>query len=120
MAIECRACLLSKNRNVERKKRSRKFEFGSKTKLNEGAYIKKKNLKSYELLPGTPKERLQLLRKAFAATMKDPEFVAEAEKSKFDATYVSGEEVEKYVANVLSVTPKAKELLDFLMVKPKT
>ena len=74
----------------------------------------------FSVPPGTPKERLQLLRKAFAATMKDPEFVAEAQKSKFDATYVSGEEVDKYVANVLSVTPKAKELLDFLMVKPKT
>jgi tripartite-type tricarboxylate transporter receptor subunit TctC len=69
--------------------------------------------------PGTPKERLLLLRKAFADTMKDPEFIAEAKKSKFDATYVSGEEVEKYVSNVLAVTPKAKELLSFLMAKPK-
>jgi tripartite-type tricarboxylate transporter receptor subunit TctC len=68
---------------------------------------------------GTPKERLELLRKAFAATMKDPEFIAEAKKSKFDATYVSGDEIEKYVDKVLSVTPKAKELLDFLMVKAK-
>jgi tripartite-type tricarboxylate transporter receptor subunit TctC len=69
--------------------------------------------------PGTPKDRLEILRKAFADTMKDPEFIAEAKKSKFDATYVSGKEVEKYVANVLSVTPKAKELLSFLMVKAK-
>jgi tripartite-type tricarboxylate transporter receptor subunit TctC len=73
----------------------------------------------FSVPPGTPKERLQLLRKAFAATMKDPEFVAEAEKSKFEATYVSGEEVDKYVDKVLSVTPKAKELLDFLMVTSK-
>jgi tripartite-type tricarboxylate transporter receptor subunit TctC len=60
-----------------------------------------------------------MLRKAFAATMKDPEFIADAKKSKFDATYVSGDEIEKYVDKVLSVTPKAKELLDFLMVKGK-
>jgi tripartite-type tricarboxylate transporter receptor subunit TctC len=73
----------------------------------------------FSVPPGTPKERLQLLRKAFADTMKDPEFIADAKKSKFDETYVSGEEIEKYVANVLSVTPKAKELLSFLMVKPK-
>jgi hypothetical protein len=32
---------------------------------------------------------------------------------------VSGEEIEKYVTGVLAVTPKAKELLSFLMVKPK-
>ena len=73
----------------------------------------------FSVPPGTPKERLQLLRKAFADTMKDPEFIADAKKSKFDETYVSGEEIEKYVANVLSVTPRAKELLSFLMVKPK-
>ena len=73
----------------------------------------------FSVPPGTPKERLQTLRKAFAATMKDPEFLADAKKSKFDETYVSGEEIEKYVTEVLAVTPKAKELLSFLMVKPK-
>jgi hypothetical protein len=51
--------------------------------------------------------------------MKDPEFTAEAEKSKLEVTYVSGEEIEKHVDKVLSITPRAKELLDFLMVKPK-
>jgi tripartite-type tricarboxylate transporter receptor subunit TctC len=73
----------------------------------------------FSVPPATPKERLQLLRKAFADTMKDPEFLADAKKSKFDETYVSGEEIEKYVTEVLAVTPKAKELLSFLMVKPK-
>ena len=74
----------------------------------------------FSVPPGTPKERLQILRKAFTATMKDPEFIAEAEKAKLETTYVSGEEVDKYVNQVLSITPKAKELLDFLVVKPKT
>jgi tripartite-type tricarboxylate transporter receptor subunit TctC len=69
--------------------------------------------------PGTPKERLQLLRKGFADTMKDPEFVAEAKKSKLEITYVSGEEVDKHVDKVLSVTPRAKELLSFLTTKAK-
>ena len=69
--------------------------------------------------PGTPKERLQTLRKAFAETMKDPEFMAEAKKSKLEITYVSGEEVDRYVDQVLSITPKARELLDFLSTKPK-
>jgi tripartite-type tricarboxylate transporter receptor subunit TctC len=74
----------------------------------------------FSVPPGTPKERMQILRKAFTATMKDPEFVAEAEKAKLETTYVSGEEVESYVKQVLSITPKAKELLDFLVMKPKT
>src|SRR5918996_3967013 len=73
----------------------------------------------FSVPPGTPKERLQLLRKAFADTMKDPEFIAEAKKSKLEVTYVSAEEIDKHVNTVLSITPKAKELLSFLMVKPK-
>jgi len=73
----------------------------------------------FSVPPGTPKERLELLRKAFAATMKDPEFIAEAEKSKQEVTYVSAQEIDKHVNQVLGITPKAKELLDFLMVKPK-
>ena len=74
----------------------------------------------FSVPPGTPKDRLQILRKAFADTMKDPEFIAEAEKSKLETTYVSGEEVDKYVNQVLAISPKARELLDFLVVKPKT
>ncbi len=70
--------------------------------------------------PGTPKERLVLLRTGFGATMRDPEFLAEVKKSKLETTYVSGEEVEDYVKQVLSITPKAKELLSFLLVKPAT
>ena len=69
--------------------------------------------------PGTPKERLQLLRKAFADTMKDPEFMAETKKVKLKVTYVSGEQIEQYVEDMLAITPKAKELLDFLLIKPK-
>jgi tripartite-type tricarboxylate transporter receptor subunit TctC len=69
--------------------------------------------------PGTPKERFQLLRKGFADTMKDPEFIAEAEKSKLEATYVSGEEIDSHVNKILSITPKAKELLSFLLTTPK-
>jgi tripartite-type tricarboxylate transporter receptor subunit TctC len=73
----------------------------------------------FMLPPGTPKERLQTLRKGFADTMKDPEFMAEAKKSKLQITYVTGEEVDQYVDQVLSITPKAKELLSFLLTKPK-
>jgi tripartite-type tricarboxylate transporter receptor subunit TctC len=69
--------------------------------------------------PGTPKDRLQILRKAFADTMKDPAFIAEAEKSKLETTYVSGEEIDKYVAQIYSITPRTKELLSFLTTKAK-
>ena len=44
--------------------------------------------------PGIPAERARLLRAAFDATMKDPEFRAEAAKLNLDVEPVSGAEVE--------------------------
>jgi tripartite-type tricarboxylate transporter receptor subunit TctC len=64
--------------------------------------------------PGTPKDRLDILRRAFKATLSDPEFVAQARKTKLDITYVSGEEAEKIVHEVLSISPKVRETLQFL------
>jgi tripartite-type tricarboxylate transporter receptor subunit TctC len=43
--------------------------------------------------PGIPPERLEALRAALAATMKDPEFLAEAGKSGLDISPASAEEV---------------------------
>ena len=71
------------------------------------------------LPPGTPKERLSILRKAFKATLVDPKFLAEAKKSKLIINYVSGEDSEKYVNKMLSISPKAKESLQFLTIKRK-
>lgn len=64
----------------------------------------------YALPPGTPKDRVQLLRRAFRETMKDKDFVAEAVKSKLDIDPASGEEVEKIVAGLfkLDATTVAK------------
>ncbi|HSE86692.1 MAG TPA: hypothetical protein VLJ79_10755 [Candidatus Binatia bacterium] len=64
--------------------------------------------------PGTPRERLEILRRAFKATLSDPAFLAQANKSKLDITYVSGEEIDKIVDEVLSIPPKVKENLRFL------
>ena len=38
----------------------------------------------YFVPPATPKDRVETLRKAFADTLKDPEFLADAKKSKLD------------------------------------
>jgi tripartite-type tricarboxylate transporter receptor subunit TctC len=64
--------------------------------------------------PATPPERLEILRRAFRATLSDPEFMAQANKSKLDITYVSGEAIDKIVGEVLSISPKVKENLQFL------
>jgi len=44
---------------------------------------------------GVPRERVEALRRAFDAAMKDPEFLAEAEKSKTDISPMTGEEAQK-------------------------
>jgi tripartite-type tricarboxylate transporter receptor subunit TctC len=57
----------------------------------------------YALPPNTPKDRVQLLRRAFHDTLKDKDFLAEAAKSKLDVDPVSGEEVEKIVASLFKL-----------------
>ena len=59
----------------------------------------------YVLPPGTPKERVQMLRSAFLDTLKDKEFLAEAEKSKLDVGAVSGEEVASIIDGLFKLDP---------------
>jgi tripartite-type tricarboxylate transporter receptor subunit TctC len=56
--------------------------------------------------PGIPADRTAALRKAFMDTMKDPGFLAEAEKMKLEINPVSGEAVQQIVQEVYQ-TPKA-------------
>jgi tripartite-type tricarboxylate transporter receptor subunit TctC len=67
------------------------------------------------LPPNTPKERLEMLRKAFAATLRDREFLAEAKKTKLYIKPVSGEQVDDYVKQIYSMSDKVKENLSFLV-----
>ena len=55
--------------------------------------------------PGVPAERLAVLRRAFMETMKDPAFLAEAEKIKLEITPVDGEAVQRLVAEIYA-TPR--------------
>ena len=63
------------------------------------------------LPPKTPKDRLQMLRTALKETMEDPKFLEDAKKSKLDHTYVSGEAIDKYVEEILDISPGAKKKL---------
>jgi tripartite-type tricarboxylate transporter receptor subunit TctC len=66
--------------------------------------------------PGMPADRLAALRSAFDATMKDPEFVAEAEKLQMEIEPLTAEQIDKLLATAYA-TPKpivqqAGELLE--------
>jgi tripartite-type tricarboxylate transporter receptor subunit TctC len=69
----------------------------------------------YVLPPGTPKDRVQLLRKAFLDTLKDKEFLAEAEKTKLDVEPIPADEIEKVVSGLFKLEPallaKLKDIL---------
>ncbi len=55
--------------------------------------------------PGVPEERVAILRRAFDATVKDPEFLAESERLGAEVDPMTGEEVQAAVSEILS-TPK--------------
>jgi tripartite-type tricarboxylate transporter receptor subunit TctC len=55
--------------------------------------------------PGVPAERVKALRDAFDTMVKDPAFLAEAERERFDINPVAGAEMQKIVAEIVA-TPK--------------
>jgi tripartite-type tricarboxylate transporter receptor subunit TctC len=71
----------------------------------------------FTLPPRTPKDRVNILRKAFKATMEDADYIADANKSQLTVEYVSGEEAEKLVAQIYSMPPQVKERLNFTVRK---
>jgi tripartite-type tricarboxylate transporter receptor subunit TctC len=56
--------------------------------------------------PGTPEDMVSAVRRAFDATMKDPAFLADAEKSNLEVDPVTGEDMEKVIRRAYSA-PKA-------------
>jgi tripartite-type tricarboxylate transporter receptor subunit TctC len=63
-----------------------------------------------------PADRVKMLRAALEATLKDAQFLAEAQKQSLLLDPVSGEEAEKIIATMYAASPelvkKVKEALD--------
>jgi tripartite-type tricarboxylate transporter receptor subunit TctC len=72
----------------------------------------------YVLPPGTPKERVQILRKAFADTFKDSGFLAEAQSSKLDVDPVPVEQVEKIIAGLFKLDAQVVAKMKQILTKP--
>ncbi len=87
----------------------------SKQILKYGGHDPSAITRPYALGPGTPKDRVLLLRKAFVETMKDAEFLADAKKSRLDTQPLTGEEIEKIVTQLFKIDPvvisQLKEIL---------
>ncbi len=69
----------------------------------------------YSAPPGTPQDRIQILRRAFWNTTKDPDFLAEAAKANLDVNSIQGEEVAKLISDLFKLDPgvvsRLKEIL---------
>jgi len=59
--------------------------------------------------PGILPERLAVLRRAFDDTMKDPDFLAEAQRLRLGVSPLPGEELQKLVAQVSNLSPALLE-----------
>ncbi len=69
------------------------------------------------LPPGTPKERVAAWRKAYAAAFQDPALMADAKKSRLNVVFVSGEQIDKHVDTILSMSDDTKKRLQWMLPK---
>lgn len=83
--------------------------------LEVGAHSLGPTARPFVLPPGTPKARVQMLRKAYADTMKDAAFLAEAKKANLDINPSEGAELEDNVKKIFtleaSLIARLKEIL---------
>jgi tripartite-type tricarboxylate transporter receptor subunit TctC len=70
----------------------------------------------YSLPPQVPAERVRVLQKAFIDTVKDPQFLAEAEKAKLEIDPIDGPGIEKMVKGLYEIEPailnRVKQILE--------
>jgi tripartite-type tricarboxylate transporter receptor subunit TctC len=69
----------------------------------------------YVLPPDVPAERVAMLRKAFAEAVKDPELIAEAEKTKVDMAYRPPEDLERITKALYATPPDLIEAVQKLL-----
>jgi tripartite-type tricarboxylate transporter receptor subunit TctC len=75
--------------------------------------------------PGVPAERVEILRKAFAAMTKDPDYLKDSAQANLDVQLVEGEKIQKIVEELVATPPdivaKAKLAMEpkNMVEKPK-
>jgi len=77
----------------------------AKQLIEVGIHFPSKITKTLALPPGTPSERAQILQKALQETVKDPEFIAEADKAKIGLAPVTADEMRKTVDGIFKLDP---------------
>lgn len=73
----------------------------------------------YSLPPGVPENRVKILQKAFMDTLKDPELLQEAEKSKLEIDPVDGPTISKFFADMYNIDAELLAQLKELLLPKK-
>lgn len=82
------------------------FAHGQRAAARRGPVRRSKTMaRPFAAPPGIPVGRKAMLRNAFAETMRDPAFLADAWKLQLDIAPVSGDEIDAVIAS-LYATPK--------------
>ena len=71
----------------------------------------------FVLTPGTPKDRVDILRKAFQETMKDKEFLAEVDKMQLTLDPTTGDDLAALVVKTLKTDQAIKAKLKDILFK---
>ena len=71
--------------------------------------LAQENSRAVAAPPGVPDDRVAILRRAFAATMTDPQFLAAAARTRLEISPQTGEEVQETVLQILSTS---KDVID--------
>jgi tripartite-type tricarboxylate transporter receptor subunit TctC len=83
----------------------------AKTEADRGAltmmFARTEYGRPYFVPPDVPLARVQALRRAFDATMKDPAFIADATQLQLEPSPMTGEEVQALVAKLAGTPPEA-------------
>jgi tripartite-type tricarboxylate transporter receptor subunit TctC len=67
--------------------------------------------------PGTPADRVKILREAYGKALKDPELLAEAAKRNWDVEPLSGEELETRAKEVINQPADVIEKMKWVLGK---
>jgi tripartite-type tricarboxylate transporter receptor subunit TctC len=77
----------------------------AKQMIEFGIHYPSKITKTLALPPATPSDRAQILQKALQETVKDAEFIAEAEKAKIGLAPVTADEMKKTFDGIFKLDP---------------
>ena len=70
--------------------------------------------------PGVPADRVAALRKAFDATLADPEFLADAEKQRMEIRAMTGEQLATLVKDIIETPAAIREKVKLAIVPNNT